>query len=215
MGEYDKAYMSNANWFGKEPDDLLVRFMDRILATPGSILDLGAGQGRHTFPLSASGKQVVAVDPSAAAVAQLARERLERKLDFSIVRSGFRAISPEQTFSAILVFGLIQELSPDSIRELARQCRAWCAPDGLVCITAFMVADPGFSRLQASMPMADRNAFQLPDGRWQTYLEPGELVRLFPGFRSEYCREHWGPVHRHSNGAPERHARIEAVLAPA
>ena len=49
-------------------------------------------------------------------------------------------------------------------------------------------------------------------GRVRTFLEPGELVELLPGFSVEHYWEGLGPEHRHGEGAPERHGKVEAVF---
>lgn len=46
----------------------------------------------------------------------------------------------------------------------------------------------------------------------RTYLEPGELTRLFPGFEIVHSREGLGPEHRHGGGPAEHHGFAEAVL---
>ena len=50
------------------------------------------------------------------------------------------------------------------------------------------------------------------DGTVRTYLEPGELPKLFRGFSVVHYEERLGPEHRHGDGPPERHALAEAVM---
>jgi len=216
MSEYDSAYGTHHAWFGNEPDPLLTANMDRVLALPGTILDLGAGQGRHCLPLARMGKTVVAVDPSGTSIEQIQQHRREGDLQsgLTLIRGGFQAISRRARFDAVLLFGLIQELPRHLVRDLAGCCRSWCGETGMVLITAFTTDDPAFPVLKGTAEMKEKNSFCTPGGAWKTFLEPGELVELFPGFRSAYCREFMGAPHRHGNGPMERHARIEALLVP-
>lgn len=56
------------------------------------------------------------------------------------------------------------------------------------------------------------NSFSDERGSVRTFLEAGELPRLFEGYEVLHSWEGVGPEHRHGNGPPERHGMVEVVL---
>lgn len=75
MALYDKYY-KESEYFGKPYPELL-EFFDGCKR--GSVVDLGAGQGRNSLPLSKMGFDVTAVDISGVGLGQI------KKLDSSII----------------------------------------------------------------------------------------------------------------------------------
>jgi len=55
------------------PSDPFLRFVEQRLLPDDTLLDVGAGTGRFALPLARRAKQVIAVDPSAAMLAELSR----------------------------------------------------------------------------------------------------------------------------------------------
>lgn len=67
---YDELYGRLDEAFGAEPDSLLVEHR-RLLDPTRPVLDVGAGQGRHSLLLAAEGFTVEAIDPSPVAIESL------------------------------------------------------------------------------------------------------------------------------------------------
>ena len=86
------------------------------------------------------------------------------------------------------------------------------APKGRLFITAFGTWDPAFKSHQREWTEDSENSFCSLDGVVRTYLEPGELVTLFPDLEVIHSWEGLGPEHRHGDGPLERHGLAEAVL---
>ena len=73
---FDPVYAEIPDVFGSEPDPLLIRHCHEL--APGcSVLDVGAGQGRHALHLSRRGHPVVALDPSQVAIDTMVRAGAE------------------------------------------------------------------------------------------------------------------------------------------
>ena len=70
MTVFDDLYKDVIDYFGAEPDSLLVRFQ-RELAAGGRVLDVGAGQGRNALFLARQGIAVDCIDPSEVAEEQV------------------------------------------------------------------------------------------------------------------------------------------------
>ena len=66
--DFDSIYRRSANYFGDQPDRILVDHIG-LIDRRRPALDVGAGQGRNAMFLAEHGTRVDAIDPSAEAVA--------------------------------------------------------------------------------------------------------------------------------------------------
>ncbi len=210
--EYDTSYRTVSHYFGTDPEPMLVRHGSR-LEKDRPVLDVGAGQGRNTFYLAERGFEVHAIDPSKVAV-QIVKERSGKSgLKVQAFASGFESFHPGVEFySGILLFGLIQLLSRNDLKKLIRKVNAWTHPGSLVFVTAFTTADPSYARLARECRKVGRHSFVDMHGNTSTFLEPGEILTLFGNYETIHHWEGMGPEHRHGQGAPERHAMVEAIF---
>jgi cyclopropane fatty-acyl-phospholipid synthase-like methyltransferase len=209
---YNDAYESTPNLFGAKPDIILsdhVHLLDKKLST----LDIGSGQGRHTLFLARQGFSVVGLDPSTAATHELQAIVDEEQLPVRCLATTIEEYDAgDSTFGAVLVFGLIQILTHDAIRDLVERINRLIASGGFVFVTAWTVDDSSFESVSQRGELTGPNSFRLPNGDVRTYLEHGQLKELFANWKIEYYREALGEWHRHGDGEPERHARVEAVF---
>ena len=212
MDRYDDYYRSTPGVFGSEPNTILVEHAE-LIEPSATALDIGCGQGRNTLFLARRKIAVHALDPSVEAV-RAVRAAAEREgLPIRTILGGFEDLEPEpERYGAILVFGVIPDLKRQLVTALVAAIERNLAPDGLLFITAFGTWDPAYERHQTEWAEDAENSFCSLDGVIRTYLEPGELVALFPGFDVIHTWEGLGPEHRHGNGPLERHGLAEAVL---
>jgi SAM-dependent methyltransferase len=210
--QYDDSYANTADLFGAGPEPLLVnnwKALDRTC----SVLDLGAGQGRHALWLARQGIRVVALDPSQVAVETVRAAAESEGLPVDAIHGSFEShAATGAPYGGILIFGLIQILTWDGIRELQQRLHAWTTTGSLVFITAFSSEDDSFRRLSETLDPVGPRSFVTSDGEPRTFLEPSQILELFQGYAPVHHWEGFGPEHRHGDGAPERHAMIEAVL---
>lgn len=73
---YDKHYQE-ANYFGN-PYPELIKYMEQL--PKGTLIDLGAGQGRDSIPLSRMGFLVTSVDISSVGLEQIKKEEPKIKI---------------------------------------------------------------------------------------------------------------------------------------
>jgi SAM-dependent methyltransferase len=212
--QYDETYSTTENYFGSEPETLL-RKHHHLLDNSGRVLDLGAGQGRHALFLARRGFEVDAIDPSKVAIETVSAAAASENLDIHTYQSSFETFEPETDFySGILIFGLIQILSWESIELLLEKVLSWTRTGSLVFVRAFTTKDPSFSRTRRSREWesSGKNSFADERGHFRTYLEEGEILSLFAKFKVIHHWEGLGPRHRHSDGPFERHAEIEGIF---
>jgi cyclopropane fatty-acyl-phospholipid synthase-like methyltransferase len=209
---YDEDYGCTPHYFGLEPAKILHDHLHLLDAT-GPVLDLGAGQGRNTFFLAEKGFSMDAVDPSSVAIDAIRAEAKAKGWAVRTTVSPFQRFSPKRLpYSAILLFGLLQILTRESIDMLLGMVRAWTDARSLVFVTAFTTDDPACILARSEGRAVGKNSFEEKDGTVNTYLEPGELKDLFRGFDPIHYWEGRGEVHCHGDGPEQQHANVEAVF---
>ena len=212
MKGFDGVYNTVPDYFGAEPDPLLVRHVD-LIDRSHPVLDIGCGQGRHAFYLARRGFAVDALDPSSAGLQQVEKTAAEEALSIRTIRGRFADVDESAPkYGCILVFGLIPLLDRDEIRDLVRIVETNLGPGGTLFVTAFGTWDPAYPNHESTRREEGCNSFRSIDGSLGTFLEPDEIVTLFPFLEVVEHQEFLGPEHRHGDGAPERHGRAEAVL---
>lgn len=212
MDRYDDYYRSTPEVFGADPNSILVEHTE-LIDRSSTALDIACGQGRNSIFLARSGVTVHALDPSIEAIRQVQSVAKKEGLPIRTIHSGFADLNPlVGGYGTILVFGLIPELTRDQVSALVEKIEKVLAPNGMLFITGFGNWDPAFESHRREWSQESENSFCSLDGLVRTYLQPGELVALFPGFEVIHSWEGLGPEHRHGDGPPERHGLAEAVF---
>jgi SAM-dependent methyltransferase len=214
MMNFDRLYRSTEHYFGQEPNELLAAYYG-LMEKDRRVLDLGAGQGRNSLFLARRGYGVDAVDPSRAAAETISMAATREGLDIRVCQCGFETFTPQvDAYSGILTLGLIQLLTWDAIDLLLARIRDWTHPGSLVLVMTFTIDDPTHERFQRSPQWSatGRNSFIHPQEGPRTFLEPGQLLRLFSGFEVLHHREGLGREHRHGDGKVARHVWAEGVF---
>ncbi|MCW8985840.1 MAG: class I SAM-dependent methyltransferase [Thermoanaerobaculales bacterium] len=212
MDRYDDYYRNTPAVFGTEPNTILVEHVE-LIEPSRTALDIGCGQGRNTLFLARRKIRVHALDPSNEAICAVKVAAENEGLPIRTMHRGFEDLEPVPGgYGAIMVFGVIPDLRRAKVTALVAAIGELLAPGGLLFITGFGTWDPAFERQKDEWTEDAENSFCSLDGVVRTYLEPGELVALFPGFEVIHSWEGLGPEHRHGDGPLERHGLAEAVL---
>jgi tellurite methyltransferase len=209
---YDETYKNTKNAFGTEPE-LVLRNYYRRMNKSRPVLDIGVGQGRNALFLAREGFTVDAIDPSRIAIETVSALAAQETLPIRTYPCDFATfVPPTDVYSGILVFGLIQILSWNAIEVLRGKLKHWTTEGSLVFVTGFTVADAAFADYARNWKSLGKNSFTDGGDNIRTYLEPGELLKLFEGYAVLHHWEGTGPEHRHGTGPLERHAMAEVVL---
>lgn len=208
---YDRVYHEHPDFFGAEPQQILVDYYG-LINKKKPVLDIGAGQGRHAFFLARRGFSVDAIEASGVAVESLHSVAAKEKLPIRVYHSLIAEFVAEpRSYSAVFLFGVIQELRWESIRLLLEKVDLWCDKGGLVFVSSFTTHDPSFAQISREEQIG-KNSFTDKDGNIHTYLEPNEILELFDRYRVVHHWEGLGPLHKHGDGPEHRHGSVRAVF---
>ncbi len=209
---FDTAFRSHSSYFGVEPDPLLTAYADQ-LDRERPVLDVGMGQGRNAFWLAERGFSVDGIEPSIVAHEKVCELVARNGLPIHAYPCTFEDFEAQADgYGGVLALGLLPILSRDGFVRLREKVEEWLIPGGLLLATAFTTDDAAYARISREWSKVGRSSFVDAQGNRRTYLEPGELPGLFPGFGIVHEREYLGPMHRHGDGPLHQHAVAEAVL---
>lgn len=102
--------------------------------TPGTALDLGAGEGRNAVWLALQGWDVTAVDFSAVGLEKARRMAFDAQVELATVVSDIETYEPVTGVDLVLLSYL--QIPDDHQRRLLRRVRGWLNPGGLVLVVA-------------------------------------------------------------------------------
>jgi SAM-dependent methyltransferase len=212
MDRYDDYYRKTPDVFGSEANAILVDHV-HLVDPSATALDLGCGQGRNSLFLARRKVPVHALDSSIEAICAVEVAAQMEGLPIRTIHGGFdELVQIPEGYGAVMVFGMIPDLRREQVTALVEMVDRVLADDGVLFITAFGNWDPAFEGHRSKWTEDAENSFCSLDGVVRTYLEPGELVALFPDLEVIHSWEGLGPEHRHGDGPPERHGLAEAVL---
>jgi cyclopropane fatty-acyl-phospholipid synthase-like methyltransferase len=148
LGQYDIEYAQCKCFWGKTPGKfvlLLKKYLNK-----GTILDLGAGEGKNSIYLSQKGFKVVAVECSKFAI-----ENFKRLIDtksisnLSIIQADVRTFHTCGYFDGIIAYGLLHCLPSlsDSI-NIVKKMKKWTVKGGINIIVTF-TADKSIPTIQS------------------------------------------------------------------
>jgi len=125
MSTYDKYYMKK-DYFGNPYHDMM-RFFENI-TEKGSLVDLGAGQGRDSIPLSKMGFDVTSVDISSVGLDQIKKDAPKintinhdlytfdvSTYDFILLNSILHFYKKDREKESVLAKRLLVEMKPHAL----------------------------------------------------------------------------------------------------
>ncbi|SRR5258706_14162062 len=110
------------------PDPNVLRLL-RTLGSSGNVLEIGAGDGRYTFPMIKQGLNVTATDAELNVIDALGQRagRLPEGHRDRLSRTYMNAFgqyhSPDEVFDAVVVTGFLYLFPPELISQVLREAR--------------------------------------------------------------------------------------------
>lgn len=198
---YDAIYEASFGAFYQQLTELTLEGIRSIASPPASILDVGAGTGRLSVPLAASGYRVTAVEPC---------EEMLKQLQEKANREGVTVVQRCATIQgatdlaacdlALCVFTVtLYLLDDDALRSTCENLAAAVRPGGHLLIDVPRLVM--FSSFEAAVPGGLRSVTIRPDDRNDSYLyEENTRIRID------------GQEHACHDRFPIRYWRTERVL---
>src|SRR4030042_3276811 len=130
--KFEKVYSNVKRVFGTNPEMILKNHY-YLIDRNYPVLDIGAGQGRHSIFLAKRGYDVHAIDPSKAACETIKEIASSKAFPIKVFKKRFDTFQPNvKNYSAILLFGLIQVLKWDEIKFLVTKLKKWTREGSLL-----------------------------------------------------------------------------------
>ncbi len=189
--------VENASAFG-EPQPFVKRLVE--LLPFGSVLDLGAGDGRHAIYLAEKGFQVNAVDISIAGIDKLQRISEARGLNIKTEVADVSTYSIDADYEAIVAVLIFQFLTEEASLRLMKDMKTHTKLGGINVVHLFTkIGDrPRLDRAE------DPTAFYPDDGWLKDFYQDWEIV--------EYSSSDEPLMKKHEDGTPMTSV-VESIIA--
>ncbi|EEA92632.1 class I SAM-dependent methyltransferase [Pseudovibrio sp. JE062] len=133
MQKYDKIYTKDESYFGHTSKQFTTLFSNLDFDS-GTILDLGAGQGRDAIFLAKRGYNVIAVDSSKVGLNQLQERAEAENLPIEIVHADALGYTPPQDLDAIVADRFFHELPNNARVKLLQRMLGYLRVGGYMLI---------------------------------------------------------------------------------
>ncbi len=131
--EWDERYAASDLVWSVEPNSFVVGLTDDL--TPGSAIDVAAGEGRNSLWLAEQGWQVTAVDFSSVAVERGRGRPGGDRVDWQV--ADITSYTPSEQFDLVLLCYL--HLPRQLMRRVLDHAAAWVAPGGHLVVIGHAV----------------------------------------------------------------------------
>jgi tellurite methyltransferase len=159
----ESFYNESPHPWGEEPDEMVAHKREAFL--PGSVLDLGSGDGRNALFLARAGFTVIAVDAVEAAITALRRSASEAGLEIETHVADIARFSFAPSYANVISTLTLHFLPKDEAPVVIARAKESTAQGGLNVVSLFTADGP----------------LRLP-GSQAFWLEPGELRSYYAGW---------------------------------
>ena len=127
---WNDRYDADAFAYGETPNAFIREAADRWMEAPGSVLDLGSGEGRNAVFLAQRGYRVTAADFSAAGLRKTERLAEQNGVEVATRHVDVRSSTPDGTWDAVVTTFL--HLPPDERPAFYRLLQRLVRPGGRI-----------------------------------------------------------------------------------
>lgn len=141
IGQYDLEYSSCSCFWGTEPGKF-VRPIPDLLGHQGTVLDIGAGEGKNSIFLASAGFTVTAIEVSVFAVhnfsVQLEKLDLEIQNRITIINEDILSFDDVKSYDVVIAYGLLHCLSSlADVEKTVNKIKQLTKLNGVVVIVSF------------------------------------------------------------------------------
>lgn len=166
--QYNKIYTEHAAPFGIEPTPLVERVLD--FTKLGSVIDLGAGDGRNSLFLASKGFQVTAVDISPIGIRKIEERAKEKGLTLETRVADISKLQLSNSYDLVVSTFVLHHLLKDQALDALKKAREATRPGGFNLITVFTKNGDFFKENQ------NTDKFFLSEGELKTLYEDWEVL---------------------------------------
>jgi SAM-dependent methyltransferase len=203
---WESAYKQVESLWGLKPDSLLASYAS--LMPEGSVLDIGAGEGRNALFFAQKGYDVLGVDLSATAIEHCIERAKEAKLNFTGKVGNLAEFDVEAERYALIIAAMVMQfLKPSESQTVFQRLIKGLRPKGLIYITTFSLEDPGYQRFKEQhAPEVEENTFYSQKlGGHIHYFQKDELLGQFSALETIYFSQSYSLDLGHGNSGPHYH----------
>lgn len=183
---YNKIYSENKRAFGMKADDLVIEIPQYV--SVGSVMDLGAGEGRNAMFLARQGFEVTAVDVSEVGLAKLGEVAQVNGLNIITHVQDINNLNLDRDFDIFLCIVVLHNLPRENAIKVIREMQRHTTPNGLNILRTFTQKG---------------DFYELKKGVDRFYVKDGELKDLYEGWEIlKYEEEETQAITKRPNGSP-------------
>ena len=156
------------------------RITDYIHA--GSVLDLGAGNGRHAFYFAERSFDVVAVESDAQKLEKLREENASQTNKIAIVASDINSYAADRQFDVVVCSMVLHFLAVGNVASMIEKMQSWTKAGGYNVVTAYTDKNKAgkrpylFKHNELQEFYRDWEILSYREGLTPWMLKPGETV---------------------------------------
>jgi len=139
-----KKYKSPKLLWGLKPNKIVVKSLNYIKT--GTVLDLGAGEGRNSIFLSKKGFTVTALDISKEALEKCRELAKDKKLKIKTLVSRIEDFTFKEKYNYILSVATLHLVEKDKVLKTIKLIKENTKTGGINLLTVFTNKDPGIKQ---------------------------------------------------------------------
>lgn len=205
---WQKQYKQKKFYWGLKPDPLLVKFLKSIPG--GTILDIGAGEGRNSIFLAKKNFKVEAIDKITEGLIKC--KKFAKQKGFSIktrVCDIKKFNFKKNKYSLIIAIASLDFLKKSEIKKIIFKIKQSLQKGGIIYIVAFTVQDPIYKNLAKIQKPIEVNTFYSERlGCYRHFFAHNELKKLFKEFTILHYQEY---IKKDAHPDPHSHGLAEII----
>lgn len=108
----------------------------------GTVLDLGAGFGRHSLFLAYKGFTVTAVEQDRLKLSKLKNNAEKLHVDISTICADIQSFEPKETYDVVIATMVLHFLSKNEAHRMIKKMQQWTNVDGLNVVSVYTDKNP-------------------------------------------------------------------------
>jgi len=175
---FREAYRTGEHgWSVDKPSPYAVRFLKQLkrLAPGGKLLDIGCGEGRHSFAAARLGFKITAIDCDPLALKRARRFARIKHIKGVAFRKAdvFSLPFPDASFDVLLDYGCLHHQRKSDWQAYKASILRVLKPQGFYVLSVF---SPQFRLFRGT-----RRSWHIAYGAYRRCFTPDQIVRLFGG----------------------------------